>query len=295
MLGKVEETRALDFSGMSTLVLAGGGNRCWWQAGALRHLMEQGMRLPAQLVGTSAGAAVAASILAEGADTALQACLRLYASNPRIFDWSSLSKLKLKFAHQHVYPAWVEAFLNETTFDTLRHSSSRLVVALTRPARFLGMRGSVAAGTVAYLVDKYLWNSIHPRLPRLFGLRQDFMVLNDCSDIEMAQSLLIAAASAPPIMSARPVGGGPAIDGGYTDNAPIPPQSEQERSTTLVMLTRHYPKLPPLFRWHGRTYWQPSQRIPVSTWDCTSKTTVHQAYDLGAQDSIQALQTGLLR
>ena len=295
MLGKVEETRALDFSGMSTLVLAGGGNRCWWQAGALRHLMERGMRLPAQLVGTSAGAAVAASILAEGADTALQACLRLYASNPRIFDWSSLSKLKLKFAHQHVYPAWVEAFLNEATFDTLRHSSSRLVVALTRPARFLGMRGSVAAGTVAYLVDKYLWNSIHPRLPRLFGLRQDFMVLNDCSDIEMAQSLLIAAASAPPIMSARPVGGGPAIDGGYTDNAPIPPQSEQERSTTLVMLTRHYPKLPPLFRWHGRTYWQPSQRIPVSTWDCTSKTTVHQAYDLGAQDSIQALQAGLLR
>lgn len=295
MLGKVEETRALDFSGMSTLVLAGGGNRCWWQAGALRHLMERGMRLPAQLVGTSAGAAVAASILAEGADTALQACLKLYASNPRIFDWSSLSKLKLKFAHQHVYPAWVEAFLNEATFDTLRHSSSRLVVALTRPARFLGMRGSVAAGTVAYLVDKYLWNSIHPRLPRLFGLRQDFMVLNDCSDIEMAQSLLIAAASAPPIMSARPVGGGPAIDGGYTDNAPIPPQSEQERSTTLVMLTRHYPKLPPLFRWHGRTYWQPSQRIPVSTWDCTSKTTVHQAYDLGAQDSIQALETGLLR
>jgi predicted acylesterase/phospholipase RssA len=119
--------------------------------------------------------------------------------------------------------------------------------------------------------------------------------VNDCSDIEMAQSLLIAAASAPPIMSARPVGGGPAIDGGYTDNAPIPPQSEQERSTTLVMLTRHYPKLPPLFRWHGRTYWQPSQRIPVSTWDCTSKTTVHEAYDLGAQDSIQALQTGLLR
>jgi predicted acylesterase/phospholipase RssA len=295
MLGKVEETRALDFSGMSTLVLAGGGNRCWWQAGALRHLMERGMRLPAQLVGTSAGAAVAASILAEGADTALQACLKLYASNPRIFDWSSLSKLKLKFAHQHVYPAWVEAFLNEATFDTLRHSSSRLVVALTRPARFLGMRGSVAAGTVAYLVDKYLWNSIHPRLPRLFGLRQDFMVLNDCSDIEMAQSLLIAAASAPPIMSARPVGGGPAIDGGYTDNAPIPPQSEQERSTTLVMLTRHYPKLPPLFRWHGRTYWQPSQRIPVSTWDCTSKTTVHQAYDLGAQDSLQALKTGLLR
>lgn len=253
------------------------------------------MSLPAQLVGTSAGAAVAASILAEGADAALHACLRLYADNPRIFDWSGLPKLKLKFAHQHVYPAWVDAFLNERTFDTLRHSSSRLIVALTRPARFLGMRGSVAAGTLAYLVDKYLWNSIHPRLPRAFGLRQDFMVLNDCPDLEIAQCLLIAAASAPPIMSARVVGDGLAMDGGYTDNAPIPLQSDVERSSTLVMLTRHYPKLPPLFTWLGRTYWQPSQRIPVSTWDCTPKTTVREAYDLGTQDSVQALRTGLLR
>ena len=287
MLGKVDEVRRLDFGEIETLVFAGGGNRCWWQAGALRHLMEQGLRLPVQLVGTSAGAAVAASFLVNGADTALQACLRLYAGNPRIFDWSALPALKLKFAHQQVYPAWVDAFLNAGTFTSLRHSSSRLTVALTRPARFLGLGGSVAAGTLAYLVDKYLWNSIHPRLPGLLGLRQDFMVLNECADIETAQTLLIAAASAPPIMYARPVGKGHAIDGGYTDNAPIPPQSDKERSFTLVMLTRHYPKLPPLFTWLGRTYWQPSQRIPVSTWDCTPKTSVREAYDLGIQDSVR--------
>lgn len=295
MLGKVEEIRELDYSTIATLVLAGGGNRCWWQSGALRHLLDRGLRLPAQLVGTSAGAAVAASFLTEGADTALHTCLKLYASNPRIFDWSALPRLKFKFAHQHVYPAWVDAFLNERTFDTLRHSSSRLVVALTRPARLLGTRGSVAAGTVAYLVDKYLWNSIHPRLPRALGLRQDFMVLNDCSDITTAQALLIAAASAPPIMSARPVGGEIAIDGGYTDNAPIPQQTDAERAGTLVMLTRHYPRLPAMFRWQGRNYWQPSERIPVSTWDCTPKTTVREAYDLGTRDSVQALRTGLLR
>ncbi|GAB2562968.1 patatin-like phospholipase family protein [Dyella jejuensis] len=289
MLDKVNGIRELDFSNVGTLVFAGGGNRCWWQAGALRYLLEQGMRLPAQLVGTSAGAAVAASFLTESADTALQACLRLYASNPKIFDWSALPTLKLKFAHQHVYPAWVDAFLNAGTFATLRHSASRLTVALTRPARFLGMGGSVAAGTLAYLVDKYLWNSIHPRLPRLLGLRQDFMVLNDCVDIEAAQSLLIAAASAPPIMLARPIGGRHAIDGGYTDNAPIPPQSEMEQSNTLVMLTRHYPKLPLQFTWMGRMYWQPSQRIPVSTWDCTPKTTVREAYDLGMRDSARTL------
>lgn len=295
MRTKADGIRAFDVGSVETLVFAGGGNRCWWQAGAWSHLMEQGARLPPQLVGTSAGAAVAASFLANGVDTALQACLRLFAGNSKVFDWSGLLKLKLAFAHQHVYPAWVDAFLNATTFATLRHASSRLTVALTRPARYLGVSGSVAAGTLAYLVDKYLWNSIHPRLPAWLGLRQDFMVLNDCDRVEAAQAMLIAAASAPPIMSAQPVGGQHAIDGGYTDNAPIPPQSDAQRSATLVMLTRHYPKLPQLFTWQGRTYWQPSRRIPVSTWDCTPKTTVQAAYDLGRHDAMRVWTAGLVR
>jgi predicted acylesterase/phospholipase RssA len=289
MPGKVHEVSTLDFPRFRTLVFAGGGNRCWWQAGALQHLMEHGLHLPAQLVGTSAGAAIATSFVLNGAGNALQACLRLYAATPRIFDWSALRGLKLKFAHQQVYPAWVDSFLHADAFTALGSSSSRITVAVTRPARFLGMSGSVAAGTLAYLIDKYLWNSIHPRLPSLLGLRQEFIALNECADIETAKALLIAAASAPPIMYARAVGGRHAIDGGYTDNAPIPSQSDGERSATLVMLTRHYPKLPRLFQWLGRTHWQPSERIPVSTWDCTPKTTVLEAYNLGRRDAKQVL------
>lgn len=292
MLEKVTEVSGVDFRKFETLVFAGGGNRCWWQAGALRHLMEHGARLPAQLVGTSAGAAVAASFLVQGAETALQACLRLFSGNRRIFDWAALPRLK--FAHQHIYPAWVDAFFNSTSFATLGRSSSRLTVALTRPARGLGVSGSVFLGTLAYLIDRYVWNSIHPRLPTLLGLRQDFVVLNDCSSIEAARTILIAAASAPPIMSASTIEGWHAMDGGYTDNAPIPPQSSAERSRTLIMLTRHYPRLPQWFTWLGRTYWQPSQRVPVSTWDCTPRATVQDAYDLGLQDAARALRSGLL-
>ena len=131
MRTRVGDIRDFDFGGVQTLVFAGGGNRCWWQAGALAHLLEQGARLPRQLVGTSAGAAVAASFLADGVDTALQACLRLFAANPKVFDWGGLPKLRLRFAHQQVYPAWVDAFLNTDTFTTLRQASSRLTVALT--------------------------------------------------------------------------------------------------------------------------------------------------------------------
>ncbi len=290
---KTEDVRGYALAGVETLVFAGGGNRCWWQAGALGHLMSRDMRLPKQLIGTSAGAAVAASCMTRSPDVALQACLELYAENVRIFDWSGLSRLRFKFAHQHVYPAWLNSFLNAETIDEIRNSPSRLAVALTRPARFLGTGGSVVAGTLAYLIDKYLWNSIHPRLPKMFGLRQDFVVLNECASLEDARSLLLAAASAPPVMSARRIGEGHALDGGYVDNAPIPPQSANERANTLVLLSRHYPNLPRLFRRLGRTYWQPSRRVPVSTWDCTAKTTVRDAYDLGRRDAQEALKQEL--
>lgn len=46
-----------------TLVFAGGGNRCMWQGGLLERLLAEGLSLPTQLVGTSAGAAVAAPSL----------------------------------------------------------------------------------------------------------------------------------------------------------------------------------------------------------------------------------------
>ena len=297
MRGEIGAVKELDFSRVDTLVLAGGGNRCWWQAGALTHLLEQNRRLPMRWVGTSAGAAVAASFLAASADKALQACLQLYADNPKIFDWRGLLRCKLRFAHQHIYPKWVEAFLNAETFATLRNAPMRLTVALTRPARYLGTGGSVVAGTLAYLVDKYLWNSIHPRLPARLGLRQEFIVLKDCADLAAAHSILIASACAPPFMTARRIGERHAIDGGYTDNAPIPPEPRQASSNMLVLLTRHYPKLPQLFTWLGRTYWQPSQRIPVSTWDCTPKTTaaVRETYAMGLQDGMRAVSTGLIR
>jgi len=291
-MDKIIPLTSLNLSEIDTLAFAGGGNRCWWQAGALDHLLAQGWPLPAQLVGTSAGAAVAASCLTEGPQAALEACERLYANNPRMFDWAGLARLKMHFAHQHIYPAWIAAFVNAANFDKIRRSHTQLRVAFTRPVRMLGVAGSIMAGTLAYIVDKHLWHSIHPRLPKALGLRQDFFDLQQCRNSEEAQTLLAAAAAAPPFMPARRIGHAAALDGGFTDNAPIHTQSAAEQARTLVLLTRHYPKLPPLFRWRGRSYWQPSGRVPVSTWDCTMRTTVRDAFGLGARDAQQALRSG---
>jgi hypothetical protein len=47
------------------------------------------------------------------------------------------------------------------------------------------------------------------------------------------------------------------------------------------MLTRRYAALPDI---PGRTYVQPSAKIPVDAWDYTSPEGIQSAYDLGRRD-----------
>ena len=291
---------------ITTLVFAGGGNRCFWQAGLVTRLLDTGWRLPTQLVGTSAGAGVATSLITGKAAQAVRICKQLYADNPCMVDWSQAWRGRLCFAHEHIFPAWVASYLNDTTFDMMRSARSRLRVAFARPHPLLGLHVSTLAGTLAYMVDKHISHSIHPRLPSLLGLKQGYMNLHDCTTTGEAQNLLSAAAAAPPFMRSRQVSGRVAIDGGFVDNAPVgetidckdtgclTSSMNSSRPGILVLLTRFYPKLPRLFGWQGRMYLQPSRKVPISTWDCTPKTTIEQACDLGTHDAHFLLKANTL-
>ena len=275
----------INLNSIDTLVLAGGGNRCWWQAGLVQQLTHQGWALPSKLIATSAGAAIATALMTNRTEAALAACKKLYKANAQIFDWKALARLKVKFAHQHIYPSWIESLMRDTDYHTLIEAKRQLTVALTQPARFLGLGGSLIAGSIAYLLDKMIAHSIHPKIPKYLGLRQTFVNLTDCQSAQEARNLLTAAAAAAPFMKAQMINGQWGMDGGYTDNAPIPEQNSDEAARTLVLLTRHYPDLPRQFSFDQRQYWQPSKKIPVSTWDCRSSTTVDLAFQLGVSDA----------
>lgn len=276
--------QSIDLHSIDTLVLAGGGNRCWWQAGLIQQLRSQGWALPSKLIATSAGAAIATSLLTNKTEAALAACKRLYEANAQLFDWKALTQLKVKFAHQHIYPKWIESLMSDDDYPTMKATKHQLSVALTQPSRILGLSGSLIAGSIAYLLDKKIAHSLHPTIPKHLGLQQAFFSLNDCQTAKDARTLLTAAAAAAPFMKAQKVNGTWGMDGGYTDNAPIPAQSPEQAAGTLVLLTRHYPDLPSQFAFEQRQYWQPSQKIPVSTWDCRPSTTVDSAFQLGLTD-----------
>jgi predicted acylesterase/phospholipase RssA len=85
-------------------VFAGGGNRCWWQAGLITRFAEKGIRLPPNLMGTSAGAAIAAAYIVHRIPEALYACIKLYRQNESNMRWVKLRQLKIEFAHHQIYP-----------------------------------------------------------------------------------------------------------------------------------------------------------------------------------------------
>jgi predicted acylesterase/phospholipase RssA len=278
-----------DLSDFDVLAFAGGGNRCFWQAGVVACFFDQGLPIPATLTGTSAGAAMAASCMTIGPKAALESCISLFAENRRMFHWQGLARMKLQYSHQKTYPDWIASIINTDTFARFKQSKRNLLVAVTRPSKLLGKHCSIVAATLAYIVDKKIAHSIHPRLPQYLGLRQQFYDLHQCASAHEAQTLLNASAAAPPLTHPVLLDGQWAFDGGYMDNAPVPRQYAEGQARTLVLLTRHYPDHLEVFRKGGCVYWQPSRKVPVSTWDCTDKSTVADAFELGYADAQRRL------
>jgi predicted acylesterase/phospholipase RssA len=109
--------------------------------------------------------------------------------------------------------------------------------------------------------------------------------LHELTSLQASRALLCAAAAAPPLMPPVKIQGLDAFDGGYSDNAPIAARTAAKDKETFILLTRHYPERNPLFIHEGRTYLQPSRPVPVSTWDCTAKASVMDAFTLGYEDA----------
>ncbi len=237
-------------------------------------------------VGTSAGAGIAYAAATGRLTSALTACKAAYAANPRLL--KSLSPLT--FAHETIYPNWVRSFVDEASRETLLQAHApEIWVGIARLPRWLPTKVAVVLGALAYVVDKYWSQLVHPQLLPRLGYQMEILPIDDRQDVPSIEHLMRTAAAAPPFMAAREYAGRIGVDGGFADNAPrIAPQSATELQ--LVLLTRHYPDRALFFEMQGRWYFQPSKAIEVSTWDCTNKTDVDTPFEHGRADARRWLE-----
>lgn len=269
-----------------TVVFAGGGNRCWWQAGVVEGLKGASLWQPRTYVGASAGASIAVAAATDRLRSSLAVAVEQFSRTHANVEWTKLLKGRRPFVLPAIYSDWIQSFLNTTGFQTLKASPIKVHVAITRPIRRLPSAVSTLIALGLYSTEKFWLRTLHSKLPHLVGLRSEHVVINHCNTLPEASQLLLASSAAVPITPTHKVSGRVALDGGFYDSVPLP-KPETSNGDTLVLLTRHKPERPQLFEADGRVYLQPKSMVPVINMDCTNPVGVQRTFEQGLLEAIE--------
>lgn len=271
-----------------TIVFAGGGNRCWWQAGMVETLSRLDCWQAQRLIGVSAGAGIATAFATGRIQAALDAAIARFDATPANIVWRDLLKGKRPFVLPRIYPDWIATFLDQVRLDKLKQASLKVEVVITRPIRYVPLALSAWIALVLYSTEKFWLKNFHARLPHRLGFRAEYLDLAQSADLDEARTLLLASAAAIPITPTHRVKGRAALDGGFYDSVPLPTERNNDRET-LVLLTRHRPDLPQIFTHQQRVYLQPSRAVAATNLDCTSGRNVLETYKQGQHEALDLI------
>jgi predicted acylesterase/phospholipase RssA len=262
------------------VVFAGGGCRCFWQAGFWSVVAPSLDVAPKMIGAVSAGAAFACAALAGVLEEVVEDFKKRSDRNQRNLYPRNMVGPEPVFPHERIYRETIVANIDDGALARIR-SGPDIRVLLARPPRWLGARSGVVVGMLAYELDRVVRGQVHPLWARRLGFEGESVSVQTCGSGEDLADLILQSSCTPPITPLYRRGAGVVLDGGLVDAVPVETVSDAE--STLVLLSRHFaseviPQVP------GRTYVQPSRPTPIEKWDYTSPELVQATYDLGRRD-----------
>ncbi len=274
-------------------MFAGGGHRCWWQAGFWDCIKPELDLRPHLIVGTSAGAATACLLYARDARDGLAYYDELLAGGKRNFYWGNLFKRDQRIApHEHIYRTALAHLFDTESFKQLMWTAPQIRIVYSRLPSWLGPRSGAFVGMATYSAEKHFRKPLHPTWGRALGFKSEYAVLQDCTEPAQLVSLLMASACTPPLTSIEFRDERATLDGGMVDNVPV--HAVEPDQSTLVLLSRQYSRHAPMFARDGHVYVQPSEKVPTSSWDYSQSANYRATYELGLRDGASFLR-GFLR
>lgn len=264
---------------IESVVLAGGGSRCFWHAGFWAEAAGPLALAPRQFASVSAGGALACAIVAGVAEEALRQFKDASRSNKRNVYPANVFGSERVFPHERMYRAAIHDMIDETVLARL-HAGPDIRLLVGRLPLWLGPRTGMLAAALAYNFDKRVRKLVHPRAPLALGFRPEIGTVRNCRNAQELADLIIASSCTPPMTALQRWNGAWALDGGVVDNVPLC-ALDTSPGETLVLLSRPHARLPER---PGFTYVQPSQKVPVSAWDYTNPDGLQATYDLGRRD-----------
>lgn len=262
------------------VVFAGGGNRCFWQAG-FWSVAEAALDLrPSRIVAVSAGSAIACTMFSGGFEHGFNSFKHAVAGNASNFHLRNLLRKRPLFPHGGIYRNAILAGINESALSRL-HQGPEILILVSCPPRWASPGVALLLAMVATGFDIWLNDAVHSTIGRRLGFEPAFIPVRECRTPESLADLIIASSCTPPLTPQARRNGVALLDGALVDNVPTGGLTEA-RGDTLVLLTRHFRELPSI---PGRTYVQPSHPIPVAAFDYTDDRAVQSAFDLGRRDA----------
>ncbi|MFA7505965.1 MAG: patatin-like phospholipase family protein [Burkholderiaceae bacterium] len=270
------------------VVFAGGGQRCWWQAGFWDVFAPATGLSPATVGAMSSGAATACMLLASDSRNGL-ACYRELLGGSRRATGTDDGRRRGAAARsrQAIDRRALHILLDGGRFERLRRSGIDIRIGYARPPAWLGPRGSVALGRFAGSLERRFMNPLHPRWGSRLGFRRGTGRVADCPDIDSLAALIETSGRMSLFAPLQYVDGEAALDGGLVDDVPVDIVAPDR--STLVLTTRSRPGRAPIFMLGTRTYVQPSRPIPVSRWERGKPALQEAVYRLGRRDGERAV------
>ena len=261
------------------IVFSGGGTRCFWHGGFMSVLGDFDALRPKRISAVSGGALSAASWIS-GRDEALVRIMgEAFDANASNLDPQSSNYTP----HQEIYREVVSRTMTERAVRAVADGPA-FQVLLGRPPAMLPPRAGAALAIALYEADQQVRSSPHLRLSEAAGVKGERVDARQAARDGRLVDLICAAATIPPVFDIPEWDGGPVIDGGTVEKAPLP---DPDKGTTLLLLTRQYRNLPEI---DGRTYIQPSEPVDADKIDFTEREKIKTTWAQGERDARLWLQ-----
>lgn len=265
----------LDPSSIRAVVFAGGGCRCFWQAGLWE---EAGHAFaPEVIASVSAGAAFACAALGGRTTAVLDAFKRRTAANPSNVHLRNVGRGPI-FPHYEMYRGTIVEITTEDMLAALREGPE-IHVMLAHTPRGWPPALAAAVGLVAYRVERKVARRIRARWPLRLGYEPSMVRADTCNTADELADLILQSSCIPPLMPLMRRGTRNVLDGALVDGVPV--EQVSGRGPTLVLLSRHDDVIPTP---RGVTALRPSTPLAIKLWDYASPERVQATFDQGRRD-----------
>lgn len=261
------------------IVFAGGGHRCWWQAGFWGRVNAEVPLAPRVIAGIASGAAMACMLYARDA-------ARIMDAYRDAFDTARMSG---EHRAERAYLACRRALITicDSQFGKFKQGAPEIRIGVARAPRWFGARGAALAGWMACGVDGRWYGVPRRAMERALGMHAEFVRAQDCASVEELADLLLRSLCVRPFTPVPWHNGQPVIDGGGLNDVPMA-ALDAAPGLVLVLVTRRLPR-PRVFtdNYDGQQRWyvQPSRALPAARWDDVRPEPMRAAYALGARDA----------